>query len=88
MPVRREERGREPAQILSRAEQPGVPADPAKRERVSVVHLPPDHTRTAALLVASPLVAVSLRGRDARQRHPWPVPGRTHPERPEHLAGS
>ena len=82
VPVRREQRAREPAQIPGRAEQPSVPAHPAKRERVAVVHLPPHHAR------AGPLVAVGLGGRDALPRHPRQVPGRSHPERPEYFVES
>jgi hypothetical protein len=79
MAVRREQGAREPAEIRRRAEQPGVPADPAEREGVAVVHLTPDHARSG------PLVAVGLGGRDARQGGPRPVPGRGHAERPEDL---
>jgi hypothetical protein len=77
VPVRREQRAGEPAQISGRPEQPGVPADPAEREGVSVMHGAPD--------LAGPLIAVGLGGGDAPQRGPRQVAGRGHAERAEDL---
>jgi len=81
VPGRREQRAREPAQVRGRPEQPGVPADPAEREGVTVMHAAPDHAR------AGSLVAVGLSGGHALWRRLRPVAGRGHAQRAEHLTG-
>ncbi len=50
MAVRREQRAREPAEVVGGREQPGVAGDPAERPGVAVVHLAPDETGLEALV--------------------------------------